>query len=604
MRKVVEVLRDDESIEPDSAEFPGLAALCQELVKHMEHRDKQVRLYTVSACMELFTVYAPDAPWSTEETLEIFRQTIRQLANLAHTTSPTHPHYADYARILDLLAEVKIGVILVEMTKDEECREEALPVLAELFRTLLQSVRTEHPSEIAEMTQATICGCFEEFHDGIMLPIPLLDEILLCVGQGPRVLVVNPQKAAAQQQQQSSSRNKAHKKQLPAHLVEQANPSYMVASSVIRSTVDRLSTPIASLLNGLLNNDPRLVSESSISTQLVKELSKPQTQDQNAHADVYNIIYELHRVAPSILTTVVGTLTNFLAVPEVDQRKLVVQLLGKLFVKAPSRFANDFRICYREWLERALDKDMSIRLSMVEDLLLLILPAATSTVTEDALDHVSQGAQSMLKQCLDDPASDVRLRTIHGLCDTAYRHLTAVSLDTWLAVGAKVTSKQKVERKHALTGLVQTYFHHYMAKRLKDVNAGGDDVPLEIVQETLEAAESFGDKEDNDRVRFEWIPSRVFECASWKDDTDLQSRVWQAMDDMLLGSELSSSSKKLSSTARAVGLALLVDSLEDNALSWLGGLLRERSKLQRKLGEYMNARTLIREYPVGMYRTV
>jgi sister-chromatid-cohesion protein PDS5 len=563
----------------------------------MEHRDKQVRLYSVSACMELFTVYAPDAPWSTEETLEIFRQTIRQLANLAHTTSPTHPHYADYARILDLLAEVKIGVILVEMTKEEECREEALPVLAELFRTLLQSVRTEHPPEIAEMTQATICGCFEEFHDGIMLPIPLLDEILLCVGQGSRVLVVNPQKAAAQQQ----SSRKAHTKQLPAHQVEQANPSYIVASSVLRSTVDRLSTPIASLLNGLLNNDPRLVSESSISTQLIKELSKPQTQDQNAHADVFNIIYELHRVAPSILTTVVGTLTNFLAVPEVDQRKLVVQLLGKLFVKAPSRFANEFRLCYREWLERASDKDMSIRLSMVDDLLLLILPAATSTVVEDALDHVSQGAQSMLKRCLDDPASEVRLRTIHGLCDTAYRHPRAVSLDTWLAVGSKVTSKQKLERKHALTGLVQTYYHHYMAKRLKDVHAGGDDVPLEIVQVTLDAAESFDEKEDNDRVRLEWIPSRVFECASWKDDTDLQSRVWQAMDDMLLGSQLASSSKNLSSTARAVGLALLVDSLEDNALSWLGGMLRERSKLQQKLGEYMDARTLIREHPVGMY---
>ncbi len=590
------MLRDDENVEPDSADYPGLPALCQELVKYMDHRDKQVRLYTVSACMELFTVYAPDAPWSTEESLEIFRQTIRQLANLAHTTAPTNPHYSDYARILDLLAEVKIGVILVEMTKEEECKNEALPVLADLFRTLLQSVRAEHPPEIAEMTQITICGCLDEFNEGIMLPIPLLDEILLCIGKGPRVLVFNPQKAAAQQE----SVQKSHKRQLPAHQVEQINPSYMVASSIIRSSVDRLSTPIAALLNGLLNNDSRLVSESSLSTHLVKELSKPQTQDQNSQADVYNIIYELHRVAPSILTTVVGTLTNFLGVPEVDQRKLVIQLLGKLFVKAPAKFANKFRPCYRQWLERAQDKDMSIRLIMLQHLLLLILPAGTNALVEDGLDQISEEAQSMLKLCLEDPASDVRLGTIHGICDLAYRHPTAVSLDTWLAVGCKVTSKQKQERKDALTGLVQTYYQHYMVKRLKDVQAGGDDVPLDVVQQTLQVVESVDDSNEYDHARFEWIPSRVFECACWKDDTDLQSRVWQAMDDMLLGSELAASSKKLTSTARAVGLAIIVDSLEENALSWLGGLLRERSKLQQKLNEYMDARALLRQLTIGM----
>lgn len=595
LRKVVEVLRDDDTVEPDSVEFPGLAALCQQLVQYVDHRDKLVRLYTISACMELFTVYAPDAPWSTEETLEIFRQTIRQLANLAHTTNPANPHYADYARILDLLAKVKIGVILVEMTKDEECKGEALPVLADLFRTLLQSVRTEHPPDIAEMIQTTICGCFEEFHDGIMLPIPLIDELLVCIGQGPRVLVINPQKAAAHLE----AAPKQQKKHLPLHHVEQTNPSFIVASAIIRTSVDRLSTPIAALLNGLLNNDARWVSESAISTQLVKQIAKPQTQDQNSQADVYNIIYELHRVAPTILTTVVGTLTNFLSVPEVDQRKLVVQLLGKLFVKSPTKFATQFRPCYRQWLERAQDKDVSIRLIMVQHLLLLILAGGSTEVVGDGLDQISLEAQSMLKACLEDPTSEVRLQTIHGICDTAYRYPTAVSLDTWVAVGFKVTTKQKQERKDALTGLVQTYFNHYMAKRLKEVQAGGDDVPLDIVEQTMEAAENSDVAIENERARFEWIPSRVFECASWQDDAELQSRVWQAMDDMLLGSELSTSAKKLTSTARAVGLALLIDSLEENAFSWLGSLLRERSRLQQKMSEYMDARAKIKEVPVG-----
>ena len=204
------MLREDDTVEPDSTDFPALASLCQELVKHIEHRDKHVRLYTICACMELFTVYAPDAPWNTAETLDIFQQTIRQLANLSHTTSPTHPHFVDYARILDLLAEVKIGVVLVELSKEEGHRDEALPVLAELFRTMLQSIRVDHPPEIAEMIRKTICGCFEEFQDGITLPIPLVDEILVCIGQGPRVLVINPQKALTQQRISRKDPKKAY----------------------------------------------------------------------------------------------------------------------------------------------------------------------------------------------------------------------------------------------------------------------------------------------------------------------------------------------------------------------------------------------------------
>lgn len=143
-------------------------------------------MYTVAACMELFTIYAPDAPWDQNETLNIFRQTIRQLANLAHATSPSQTNFCIYLRLLELLAEVKIGVILVDLNKagDEDTSEEALQVLAELFRTILQSVRNDHPHELFEMATKTITGCLEEYYEGSFIPIPLLDELLVCIGKG------------------------------------------------------------------------------------------------------------------------------------------------------------------------------------------------------------------------------------------------------------------------------------------------------------------------------------------------------------------------------------------------------------------------------------
>lgn len=186
LRTIVHVLQHDETVDADSNDYPGLAALCLSLSQFIDHKDKQVRMYTVAACMELFTIYAPDAPWDQPETLNIFRQTIRQLANLAHTTSPSQPNFRLYLRLLELLAEVKIGVVLVDLNKagDEDTSEEALQVLAELFRTVLQSIRNDHPHEIFEMATKTITGCLEEYYEGSFIPIPLLDELLICIGKG------------------------------------------------------------------------------------------------------------------------------------------------------------------------------------------------------------------------------------------------------------------------------------------------------------------------------------------------------------------------------------------------------------------------------------
>ena len=57
LRNVVEQLQDP-AVEPNSPDFPGLASLANVLVadQFINHRDKDVRLHTVLACMEIFAV--------------------------------------------------------------------------------------------------------------------------------------------------------------------------------------------------------------------------------------------------------------------------------------------------------------------------------------------------------------------------------------------------------------------------------------------------------------------------------------------------------------------------------------------------------------------
>jgi hypothetical protein len=739
LRKMANVIQH---VNEDSPEWksPEMDALCHGLIQLVNHRDKEVRLYTVLLCMELFSIYAPDAPWDNKESLDIFRQTIRQLANLAHTTQPNQSHFAQYLRILELLAEVKIGIVLVELTKkepetrnktshasrkgedpldqggmdehhnnndksqqdqdeDEEVADvgvEAMAVLKELIRTMLQSVQLDHPPEIAEMVQKTITSCLEEYYEGVLVPTTLLDELLVCIGQGRTVLVTNPafsvavaQRHREQQQQLKSGSKKQDKKRnsnstnlppLPPRQMEQVNPAYIVAASVVRKSVDRLSTPIATLLNGLLNGDPRIMEESDLLVHTEEPatndpdkpdsdhtaasarssphpipllLDTPQPQQQSPTTTVWTVILEFHKIAPSILTTIIGTVATQLTCPDESKRCLVVRLLGRLFVSKLSTMAVEYSRCLSEWMKRIHDISPKIRRTMVDYLLKLVVQAADRSQNQTHY-HASdwkeiwERAQSVLGGQLDvETDSSVRLHVLHQVCDTAYAHRQVISAELLRRVAHRVTSKHKQERRDALTGLAQTYFKQYVSHQLRPVQEGGDDVELSVILEVLHrtcarhapsnqssrknssvSATASEDQESYDC--YQWIPRTIMKCSCYKDsvDSEMHSRVVQVVDDLLLGSELSNSTKKLTPTARAVGLAIVIDSLQqqspsshpavaairsstsrqaasagvNDGLLWLCFLMAQRSKLQKALGHYLDARSQIKLHPRGRCR--
>jgi hypothetical protein len=242
-----------------------------------------------------------------------------------------------------------------------------------------------------------------------------------------------------------------------------------------------------------------------------------------------------------------------------------------------------------------------------------------------------------------DPALDVRLEAIHLICDLAYRKGN-VSAKLLRAVGSRVSAKHKQERRDALTGLGQIYYRHFTQTKLKHIQAAGDDCDLDIilkvlhdgchldrrrqqkspsrsrrnrtVDDEMDFVDDGGDGcDDAEEEKYGWIPRKVFESACFGDQTDpdMRSRAIQIMDDMLLGSDLpsTSSSKKMTPTAKAVGLAMIIDSLrkggenlltEDgssNALKYLHQLLKQRASLQKTLSAYIDARAKIRECESG-----
>lgn len=310
--------------------------------------------------MELFYIYAPEPPWNEDEIIEIFQQMIRQLGNLAtcipNDTASVSNHqvhqYETYFRILEQLSEVKIGVVLVDLVRTEQAPH-ALETLCELIKTILTCVHVDHPPEVGQHAEAAVAACVEEFEGNI--PNPVLDELLLPVGSGPVTYVIDPKS-----------------KENPPAQIQQTNPSYLVAAKVLRKTEDKISSPIANLLNGIFCGDPKTLESTSLSAEDLtesppsssgkkkkkggnKDTSSPTlnfTKEVGA-GDVYSIAYELHRITPMILTTVIGTVASDLTNTDVDKRWQATKLLGRLFAARTSDIAKRFGPCFRDWLRRS-----------------------------------------------------------------------------------------------------------------------------------------------------------------------------------------------------------------------------------------------------------
>jgi hypothetical protein len=199
---------------------------------------------------------------------------------------------------------------------------------------------------------------------------------------------------------------------------------------------------------------------------------------------------------------------------------------------------------------------------------------------------------------------EIRLFAINKACDLIYFSLygesdasqqsyppiSVISPKLISAVGNRAVSKNKEQKENldAITYLAKIYCQHCIQKEFADFQDERYDTNIGKILGRLHNA-CLGKKESN---MFALIPQKVFTCVSFSDDSDpeLRTRVFQIVDDVLLTS--SSNSWSLSLTGQAMGLAMILHSLNDNeeAKKWMANLFEQRANLQRALCSYLDAR--------------
>lgn len=418
MRKVVTAL-SSEDLEVNSPEHPSLDSLVQSLVepRYLHHKDKEVRLHTVLACMEAFYLYAPSAPWDVDEILRIFAQIHAQLANLAHCTNASMPNYRNYFRLLSQLATVKVSIVLVELYNQGSGA--ALETLTELVHTLLHSMHREHPREVMNCASAAIAACIEEYEPSVsaQIPIPILDELLDVLSQGS----TSTELVAVHTNASSNGGRKRSQAQAQVpQTVEAIRPAYALCKKILQRCEDRMSTPIVRLVNALLNHNAETLSK-----------SKSILQQTRLHGDqAYRIIYELYRVTPNVLTEIIGNVASLLSSEDDEQRHRVIKLLGRLFYAPRNKYsangnptgsvngnptmAVQYESCFRDWCAHASDRSVEVRTSVLHCMLRLLKGNVLGS-REQQHGNLKQVVEAAVMQSLKDKNCDVRMAAIRGL---------------------------------------------------------------------------------------------------------------------------------------------------------------------------------------------
>lgn len=133
----------------------GLKNIALQLIapKILEHSDKDVRLLATCCVVDMLRIFAPEAPYSPEDTVKVFEVIVAQLRGLS-TYDVSSSVGIQIFYILNSISSVKSCVVPVILAQNNV--DGAEEVVVSLFDAILSSIRVEHSQE----GKISIIPCF------------------------------------------------------------------------------------------------------------------------------------------------------------------------------------------------------------------------------------------------------------------------------------------------------------------------------------------------------------------------------------------------------------------------------------------------------------
>ena len=248
---------------------------------------------------------------------------------------------------------------------------------------------------------------------------------------------------------------------LPAAKAENA-AAYRLCGTVLRRVAATIQAPISTFIN-------KILLDSDDNEEGGTELEQ----------HVYFIIFELHKIAPSLLTRIIPTICQHMAIESETARLQCVKLMGKLFSSQLADYAQEFSRGFREFLGRWKDKSVAVRAEVVDCCAAILTKKPTlrkniegnrSSIFERKVKLFQSGFAEPLVFLLRDAEWEIRLSVLEKLLEVVLMDPLVLSDKSIEEIKERATDKRFEIRRTVLLGLAKIY-NKYISLSLPPLSA-------------------------------------------------------------------------------------------------------------------------------------
>ncbi|CAL8069332.1 unnamed protein product [Orchesella dallaii] len=274
--------------------------------EYLNHSNRDVKLLIACCIADILRIYAPDAPYKGDDQIQtIFMFLISQLEGLK---DPKDPAYKRYFYLLENLAYVKSFNMCHDL---EDCQD----IFKSLFQAMFSIVSEDHSESVKTFMLDLLCPLIS---DSTEVSMDLLKIVLTNL-----IPVTKPQNKSAQK----------------------------LAKELVMRCSDTLEYQLQFFLNQVLVSDHD---------------DKRNEDPLRSSKKVYEIIYELNSICPSILLSVIPQLEYKLKCLDVSERLECVSLLARMFSEKGSKVAQNYPPLWQAFKERFNDVSVAIRIKCAQ----------------------------------------------------------------------------------------------------------------------------------------------------------------------------------------------------------------------------------------------
>lgn len=339
--------------------------------KLLKHSNKGVLAYACCALADILRLYAPDAPYSTDQLSAIFKAFFAQFAQLS---DDLNPYFLQHCYLLKRLVEVRLIILVVDLP-------DAPQLISDLFDTMYLLASKGFPAKLE----------------------PLASEMLAEVVSEAELV---PQKVVSLMLKKLTATGESGLTSTSSNI---SNPGLAFSLAVCEANVDKMSRQLAQLFSEMLD-----------------ESANARSKDNSNYEQSYLALEKIHtwstqiwKYVPDLLTSVMGLINDELNSDSERVRMLATTTIGNMVGNSQEgtpesnlvHFINTHKNTWVNWLKKSSDMSPLVRAKWVEQVPGIL---CSQSVTSDLTTDLGSG----LIKCLSDTNEKVRFaacKAIEGL---------------------------------------------------------------------------------------------------------------------------------------------------------------------------------------------